>query len=135
MTDYENCQSLEKLVIDNEICGMAYRLIRGIAQRDEHMALDLFMELGEETDFLTHPHTLEWFREEQFLPTIINRENYQQWVAASKPTLADRASEEVKRILSTQPAPTLNEEVAKELEEILLAHGRPFGLVELPSLD
>ena len=135
MTDYENCQSLEKLVIDNEICGMAYRLIGGIAQRDEHMALDLFMELGGEADFLTHPHTLEWFREEQFLPAIVNRENYQQWVAMSKPALVDRASEEVKRILSTQPAPTLNEEVAKELEEILLAHGRPFGLVELPSLD
>jgi len=135
MTDYENCQSLEKLVIDNEICGMAYRLTRGIAQRDEHMALDLFMELGGETDFLTHPHTLEWFREEQFLPAIVNRENYQQWVAMSKPALVDRASEEVKRILSTQPAPTLNEEVAKELDEILLAHGRPFGLVELPSLD
>ncbi|MCS7316168.1 MAG: trimethylamine methyltransferase family protein, partial [Bryobacteraceae bacterium] len=30
MLDFESCQSLEKLVLDNEICGMCYRLGRGI---------------------------------------------------------------------------------------------------------
>jgi len=134
MMDYENCQSLEKLVIDNEICGMAYRLTDGIAQRDERMALDLFMNLGEQTDFLTHPHTLEWFRHEQFLPKIIDRENYQQWVAAAKPELADRASEEVKRILSAEPHPTLSSEIVRGLEDILTVHARSFGLAKLPPL-
>ena len=28
MLDFESCQSLEKLVVDNEICGMAQRLAR-----------------------------------------------------------------------------------------------------------
>ena len=28
MLDFESCQSLEKLVLDNEICGMALRLVR-----------------------------------------------------------------------------------------------------------
>ena len=31
MLDFESCQSLEKLVIDNDICGMAKRLMRGIS--------------------------------------------------------------------------------------------------------
>ena len=33
MLDFESCQSLEKLVLDNEICGMAQRLAAGIASR------------------------------------------------------------------------------------------------------
>jgi trimethylamine--corrinoid protein Co-methyltransferase len=134
MMDYENCQSLEKLVIDNEICGMAYRLINGITQRDERMALDLFIDLGDSTDFLTHPHTLQWFREEQFMPKIVNRENYQQWMAAGKPDLADLASKEAARILSTDPHFMLSEETVRELNAIMLAHGRPLGLTELPPL-
>ena len=35
MLDFESCQSLEKLVLDNEICGMAYRLIAGIEDGPE----------------------------------------------------------------------------------------------------
>ncbi|MBW2278869.1 MAG: trimethylamine methyltransferase family protein, partial [Deltaproteobacteria bacterium] len=30
MLDFESCHSLEKLVLDNEICGMMHRLLRGI---------------------------------------------------------------------------------------------------------
>ena len=35
MLDFESCQSLEKLVLDNEICGMTYRLLRGIEPRED----------------------------------------------------------------------------------------------------
>ena len=28
--DFINCQSLEKLVVDNEICGMTLRMVEGI---------------------------------------------------------------------------------------------------------
>jgi len=33
MLDFESCQSLEKLVLDHEICGMALRLASGISLR------------------------------------------------------------------------------------------------------
>ena len=44
MMDFESCQSLEKLVIDAEMIGMAKRLLRGIEPRDEPIALALFAE-------------------------------------------------------------------------------------------
>ena len=34
MIDFESCISLEKLVIDNETCGMALRMVRGIELTD-----------------------------------------------------------------------------------------------------
>src|SRR5436309_4612901 len=66
--DFITCQSLEKLVIDNELCGMAYRFIEGIQHRHEKMALDLLPEAIEKGHFLGHPTTIKLFREEGTLP-------------------------------------------------------------------
>ena len=76
MLDFENAQSLEKMVIDNEICGMARRLVQGISPRGERLAEDLFTEgLYEGDHFLLSPTTMKWFREEFFYPgSVISRE-------------------------------------------------------------
>ncbi len=42
MLDFESCQSLEKLVCDNEACGMALRLVRGVGElRPDTQGFDL----------------------------------------------------------------------------------------------
>jgi len=64
MLNFESCQSLEKLVIDNEICGMALRLVQGVVQRDDPIALELFEGLTPNAQFLSLPHTRKWYREE-----------------------------------------------------------------------
>jgi hypothetical protein len=51
MLDFESCQSLEKLVVDNEICGMTYRLLRGIEPREDFPAVPIFEELLRDADF------------------------------------------------------------------------------------
>jgi len=40
MLDFESCQSFEKLVIDNELCGVALRVAKGIDESDECLAVD-----------------------------------------------------------------------------------------------
>jgi len=133
MMDYESAQSFEKLVIDNEICGMAYRLIAGISQRDEPIALDLFTGSMNEIDFLTHPHTLQWHQVEQRYPRVINRDGYGGWVQSGKPSLADRASLEVERLLEEGEEPILSVDVRSELRKIMERHARKFGLADLPA--
>ena len=135
MMDFESCQSLEKLVIDNEICGMAYRLMQGISQRDDPIALDLFSDIDVDTDFLTHPHTLRWYKIEQAYPHIIDRGNYQRWVDDGKPSLADRASEKVEELLSNEEEPILSGGIKTELRKIMESHGKRFGLEKLPSVE
>ncbi len=134
MMDYESCQSLEKLVIDSEIIAMAYRLLEGIRQREEPMAVTLLAELASGAEFITHPHTLEWYRKEQMYPKIIDRGNYQQWVDAGKPTLADRASRRAELLLKAPPVPVTGGALARELEAIMLAHARKYGMSSLPPL-
>lgn len=137
MMDYETCQSLEKLVIDDEICAMAYRLLDGIRQRDNPIATDLFGELadqgGQGFDFLTHPSTLRWFREEQYIPGLVDRGKYGQWVADGKPSLADRAHRRVEELLAEPEVCDLSPEVLGELRAIMERHGKKYGMEKIPT--
>ena len=45
MLNFESCQSLEKLVLDNEICGMALRMVRGIEARGDRLGGDLYGDI------------------------------------------------------------------------------------------
>jgi trimethylamine--corrinoid protein Co-methyltransferase len=135
MMDYESTQSFEKLVVDNDICGMAKRLVQGIAQRDDPIALDLLSDATQETEFMTHPHTLQWHLLEQQYSHIINRDGYEQWIQSGKPTLADRASERVQLLLGGGPKPILSDELRTYLAAIMESHARSSGMAHLPPAD
>jgi trimethylamine--corrinoid protein Co-methyltransferase len=134
MMDFESCQSLEKLVIDNEICGMAYRLIRGIAQRDDPLTAGLFENIQADTEFLSSAHTRKWYKEEHTYPLMIDRDTYDVWVSLGRKSMAERAAEEVERLLSEPPSSTINDDIRKELEIIMLSDARNSGLKSLPKI-
>ena len=81
MLDYESTISLEKMVIDDEICALAYRLISGIVPREDLLAEHLFEGFGLETDFLKSAHTRKWYRVEHLLPIVVDRDPYDAWEA------------------------------------------------------
>jgi trimethylamine---corrinoid protein Co-methyltransferase len=133
MMDFESCQSLEKLVIDNEICGMALRLVKGIIQRDEPLALNLFKEITPDTQFLSNPNTRKWYREEHIFPDIIDRDIYDEWVNKGKKSIADRASDKIEEILK-QPVSLIDSGTQKELQKIMLADAHSNGFSALPEI-
>jgi trimethylamine--corrinoid protein Co-methyltransferase len=126
--------SLEKLVIDNEICGMAYRLIGGIALRGERLAEDLFNEnLYDGDHFLLSPNTLKWFKAEASYPgKVLSREDVESWKETGGATAELRAKEAVKRILSTHESEPLDPEIDKELLRIMTRYARKHGMDKLP---
>lgn len=134
MLNFESCQSLEKLIIDNEICGMAYRLLRGIAQRESPLVQDLFENLTQQKEFLTLDHTRKWYREEHTYPLIIDRDTFDTWASLGKKSLADRASEETEKILSTTHPHLPDEEIRKDLKNIMLADAKANSISALPRL-
>jgi trimethylamine--corrinoid protein Co-methyltransferase len=66
--------SYEKLVIDNEILGMAQRVLRGIEVDDESLGTELMIAKGPGSDYLTEEHTVRHMRSEFFVPRLANRE-------------------------------------------------------------
>lgn len=134
MLNFESTQSLEKLLIDNEICGMAYRLIEGISQREEPLALDLFKSFAPETQFLSHPHTRKWYRQEHTFPVLIDRDTYDSWVGLGKKTMAERAAAEVKSLLRANPPNLPAREILDRLKEIMEAEAKRSGASKLPPI-
>ncbi len=134
MLNFESAQSLEKLVIDNEICGMARRLVQGITPRGDVLAEDLFTEgLYEGNHFLLSTNTLKWLREEYYYPgPVISRENDQTWTEKGATTAEQRAKEEVKRILTTHEPEFLDKDVDRELLRIINKEAEKYGMSKLP---
>jgi len=133
MLNFESCQSIEKLVVDNEICGMANRLIAGIAQRDDPIALDLFQDFTADTQFLTMPHTRSWYREEHSFPKVIDRDTYDYWISLGKKSISERASEEVEKLLRDNPPDVIDQAVNQDLHSIMLTDAKNYGLSTLPE--
>jgi trimethylamine--corrinoid protein Co-methyltransferase len=133
MLDFESTQSLEKLVIDDGICAMVYRLLGGIAQRDEPIGLGVFEGFAPDMSFLAHPHTRRWYRQEHILPGLADRDTYEAWVVAGRTSIVDKAHTDVGRRLAAYAAPPLPEAIRKDLDGIMAAYGRAAGLDALPK--
>ena len=80
MIDYECCQSLEKLVLDDEMCRMTYRMIDGITPREDFPAVPILQELLRDKHLLISEHTLRHRDKEIWLPgPAIDRANRERW--------------------------------------------------------
>jgi len=134
MLDFESCQSLGKLVLDNEICGMALRMVRGIEAREDRLGGDLYGDIYDGDHFLASEETLRWFREEMHqASSVIDRDTYDVWKSHGKKSAWDRACEEVERILSSHSVEPLPDDTLKALMGIMKDDARRLG-VALPPL-
>ncbi|MHA1588600.1 MAG: trimethylamine methyltransferase family protein [Candidatus Thorarchaeota archaeon] len=125
-----NCQSLEKLVIDNELCGLAYRLIEDIRLESSDLAVDLIKSVGPGGYFLEQEHTRAHFRKELFIPSdILCRLSPESWKDAGAKDAFERARESVDHLLSEHVPTPLSQETEKRLDGtlqgILKRHGIP----------
>ncbi|MGA2383711.1 MAG: trimethylamine methyltransferase family protein [Gemmatimonadales bacterium] len=133
MLDFESCFSLEKLVLDNEICGMALRLARGIEPREDFPALPRFEELLREKHLLISNHTRRWLRQEHVMPgPTIERANRSRWHAEGGRTLGDRAHAEVERLVASYKPSSLPDDVKRELTRLMAREARRYGMDALP---
>jgi len=136
MIDFESCISLEKLVIDNEICGMLFRMLKGIEPKEDFPALPLFEELLNEEHLLISKHTRKYLRDEHYFPgPVINRANRSRWQEEGASTLEDRAQKEVKELLKSYLPSSLSKEIKSELINLMEHEAGKFNQDTLPMRD
>jgi len=134
LLDYLLTQSLEKLLLDHEACGLALRLARGI-EREDADVVGLLGELVARGSLLGHPHTRANWRRELTVPSaLIDRATYGDWQKAGGRWAHERAADEVARRLATPGSDPLPDAVAAELAAIVAAEGRRWGAERLPEL-
>lgn len=134
MIDFENCQSLEKLVLDNEVCGMALRLVQGIEPKEDFPASGLLQELMDQGHLLISDHTRRYLNDEIFFPgPAIDRANRTRWEQEGATSLEERAHRQVEQLLESYEPSTLAEQVRKELTQRMQHEARRYGVDDLPA--
>ena len=128
--NYENTQSPEKLVLDNDACALAYRLLAGIQTHPEIDPVEIIHNRAEDGNFLADRSTQRLFRRE-LSPAgkCVDRTSVAEWIERGSPTARDTALKEVERLTSQAP-PRLDEERASKLRAILIEEAQELGLAE-----
>ena len=110
--------STEQIVIDCELVSMINRIARGVEVNDETLAFDLIREMGFDGQYIEQEHTAAHFREELWLPRILQRPGPGIW-NETKPDMLQEAKKKVKQILAENDPRALDAGQEKELDRIV----------------
>ena len=136
MLDFESCFSLEKLILDNEICGMVFRMIEGLRPKEDFPSQPRLKELLKEGHLLISDHTRRYLKEEVYFPgPVIDRANRSRWQEEGGLTLKERAHREVERLIEEYRPVRLSDQIKRELTELMGAEARRYGMERLPKIS
>jgi trimethylamine--corrinoid protein Co-methyltransferase len=96
------CGSFEQLVITNEIVGMIKRYVSGI-----------------EVNKISEEHTFKNFKNEMFMPELIDRNVYANWKKNGSKSLEVRVNEKVKEIIETYKPEPIDDNKLGKIEEYM----------------
>jgi trimethylamine---corrinoid protein Co-methyltransferase len=130
MLDHGGAVSMEKMIYDNEVCGMIQRLINGITVTDETLAVDFIKENKfNAAGILGSDLTFNWFRKELFVPSqdIIGRTSYTKYAESGSKEIFERAREKKDQILDAYKAPQIDAHTLAEMRRILIQYAEKKG--------
>jgi len=107
----------EQYVIDDEIIGMALRLLRGIQVDDETLGLEPLREVGPSGNFLSSMHTVKFMRQEYFRQRVGDRQAREAWEKQGALDGRERARQKAKEILKTHVPKPLDPKTDRAIRE------------------
>jgi len=110
--------SLEMIGMVDEIIGQVKRIVGGIAIDEDRLGIEVVNEVGPGGNYLTTKHTMKYFKEEIWYPTLMDRQNIDKWKESGEKTMGDRIEEKVQNILSTHKPAPLPEDVIASLASV-----------------
>ena len=110
--------SAEMMVASDEIIDMVKRILRGVPVTDETKALDVMDQVGPGGHYQDHEHTYNRVKTEIWRPKLIDRQNWENWMAAGSKTYRQRVHERVVAILDAETEPLMDEKMLGELRQI-----------------
>jgi len=109
---------LAHVILSVDLVRQINRLLKGISIDDEHFLIDAITEMGFAGEYLSHPSTKKYFKEEHLLPEIFPRESFESWSERGQ-TEEQSAVLRVKEILNSHEPEPLPGDVITELQRIM----------------
>ncbi len=113
--------SYEKLVLDDEICGMARRFKQGLVVDDQTLAYDVIAHVGPGGNYLMETHTVKRCRKEFYKPRLCDRGGLEAWMQGGQQTAVDRARKRWQELVAQHEDPALDELTARQLKTYMEA--------------
>jgi trimethylamine--corrinoid protein Co-methyltransferase len=107
--------SLEKFALDVELLEQLQVQQHGIGFSEEEFAFDALKELGPGGLWLAAQHTMDHFREWQYISPLFITQDFTTWSAAGGEETAARANRRWKKLLETYEDPGIDPDVDAEL--------------------
>jgi trimethylamine---corrinoid protein Co-methyltransferase len=107
--------SLEKFALDVELLEQLQVQQRGIGFSEEEFAFEALKELGPGGLWLAAQHTMDHFREWQYISPLFITQDFTTWSAAGGEETAARANRRWKKLLETYEDPGIDPDVDAEL--------------------
>ena len=104
-------------MICDEIISWLKASMRGLEINEETLALDVIHEHALNGDFLGAEHTRRHVRED-WQPRLVDRHNYEQWMASGGTSMRERARAKIDEILSAEPRRILPHDVEQKIKAI-----------------
>jgi trimethylamine--corrinoid protein Co-methyltransferase len=110
--------SLELMVIQDEIVSIIKAgSMQGLDFSEENLALDLVHKHALSSDFMGTEHTVRHVRE-GWQPRLVDRQNYEGWMASGGTSMRERARAKIEEILAEEPRKVLPPKVEKQIKAI-----------------
>jgi len=104
------------LMLDDEICGYAQRIGRGIEVNENTLAMEAIRSVNHSSTYLTEPHTTRNFRQELFIPSLFSRDAFENWKKAGEPMAMDHARDRVREVLAQHQPLDIDPSLEAELQ-------------------
>jgi trimethylamine--corrinoid protein Co-methyltransferase len=110
--------SIEQIIICDEIISYTKHFMKEMEVNDETLALDVIHKIGPDGDFISDNHTLKNYRKDWY-PKLFERRNYEGWKKAGGKSMRQRAQEKALDLLQHHRPEPLPLDVQKELDQIV----------------
>jgi trimethylamine--corrinoid protein Co-methyltransferase len=114
--------SYEKLVLDDEMCGMVRRFRRGITVDRDTLAHDVIARVGPQGNYLMEMDTLQRCRTEFWQPEFIDRDGLEAWMAGGRQDAVARARVRCRQLLDQHQDPRLEKGTTRRLHDFVEQH-------------
>ena len=116
----ELTESTEKLILDDDVIGMAKRYIQGVEISDESLALETIDAVGPAPGtYVGEEHTLDHLYDDTYIPLAADRDDIPTWVESGMKGAYGKAQAIKEEILAKPIVNVLSDEEEAKLEAIL----------------
>jgi trimethylamine--corrinoid protein Co-methyltransferase len=110
--------SIEQVVICDELIAYTKTFMKGLEVSEETLALDVIDKIGPDGNFMADPHTRKHYREDWY-PQLFERRNHEAWEKDGSKSMRMRAREKALNILEHHKPEPLPLDIVKRIDQIV----------------